>query len=113
MFEGKGQVKLAMSFHYLVEHRSLLPIILVAAEPAVYNWCIREFGVNIDLSVDHSRIMQLSCMRSGTWRMADKFEKIASYRPPDLDFSTTPRFSCKLAILIRVAIPTRGVAVGV
>ena len=51
-----------------------------AADPKVFNWYVREFGVDVNLFVDHSQIVQLSCLRSGTWGMADTFGKIVSYR---------------------------------
>ena len=55
-------------------------IMFEAADPKVFNWYIREFGVDVNLFVDHSQIVQLSCLRSGTWGMADTFGKIVSYR---------------------------------
>ncbi|CAM1505013.1 Fc.00g106500.m01.CDS01 [Cosmosporella sp. VM-42] len=33
-----------------------------AADPAVFNWYIREFGTDTNLLVGHSQIVQLSCM---------------------------------------------------
>ncbi|ETN39521.1 uncharacterized protein HMPREF1541_05747 [Cyphellophora europaea CBS 101466] len=50
-----------------------------AADPPVFNWYIREFGNSVNLFVDHSQIVQLSCLRSGIWGMADTFGKIVSY----------------------------------
>ncbi|KAF5130061.1 Protein HEAT-STRESS-ASSOCIATED 32 [Metarhizium anisopliae] len=52
-----------------------------AAGPPVFNWYIREFGVDVNLFVDHSQIVQLSCLREGIWGMADTFGKITTYRP--------------------------------
>lgn len=54
-----------------------------AADPRVFNWYIREFGIDVNLFVDHSQIVQLSCLRCGIWGMADTFGKIVSYRPMD------------------------------
>lgn len=56
-------------------------VMFEAAEPAVFNWYVREFGVDVNLFVDHSQIVQLSCLRAGVWGMADTFGKIATYRP--------------------------------
>lgn len=55
-------------------------VMFEAADPAVFNWYIREFGVDVNLFVDHSQIVQLSCLRSGIWGMADTFGKVVSYR---------------------------------
>lgn len=55
-------------------------VMFEAADPAVFNWYIRELGVDVNLFVDHSQIVQLSCLRSGIWGMADTFGKVVSYR---------------------------------
>jgi len=55
-------------------------VMFEAADPAVFNWYIREFGIDVNLFVDHSQIVQLTCLRSGIWGMADTFGKIVSYR---------------------------------
>ncbi|KKY17488.1 putative sulfonate biosynthesis enzyme [Phaeomoniella chlamydospora] len=52
-----------------------------AADPKVFNWYIREFGIDVNLFVDHSQIVQLTCLRKGIWGMADTFGKIVTYRP--------------------------------
>ncbi|KAF2191042.1 sulfonate biosynthesis enzyme [Zopfia rhizophila CBS 207.26] len=56
-------------------------VMFEAADPKVFNWYIREFGVDVNLFVDHSQIVQLSCLRRGIWGMADTFGKITTYRP--------------------------------
>ncbi|KAE8453300.1 hypothetical protein EG329_011367 [Mollisiaceae sp. DMI_Dod_QoI] len=55
-------------------------VMFEAADPQVFNWYIREFGIDVNLFVDHSQIVQLTCLRCGIWGMADTFGKIASYR---------------------------------
>lgn len=55
-------------------------VMFETADPAVFNWYVREFGVDINLFVDHSQIFQLSCLRAGIWGMADTFGKIATFR---------------------------------
>lgn len=55
----------------------------VAADPAVFNWYIREFGVDVNVFVDHSQIVQLSCLRRGIWGTADTFGKVVSFRPQE------------------------------
>lgn len=56
-------------------------VMFEAADPKVFNWYIREFGVDMNLFVDHSQIVQLSCLRRGIWGMADTFGKITTFRP--------------------------------
>lgn len=55
-------------------------VMFEAADPPVFNWYIREFGVDVNLFVDHSQIVQLSCLGSGIWGMADTFGKVVSFR---------------------------------
>ncbi|ROV94029.1 hypothetical protein VMCG_08288 [Cytospora schulzeri] len=55
-------------------------VMFEAADPKVFNWYIREFGTDVNLFVDHSQIVQLSCLREGIWGMADTFGKITSFR---------------------------------
>lgn len=55
-------------------------VMFEAADPKVFNWYIREFGADVNLFVDHSQIVQLSCLRMGIWGMADTFGKIATFR---------------------------------
>lgn len=38
-----------------------------AAEPAVFEWYIKNYGYKINLFVDHSQILQLECLRQGIW----------------------------------------------
>ncbi|PLB34055.1 coma-domain-containing protein [Aspergillus candidus] len=42
-------------------------VMFEAADPKVFNWYIREFGVDVNVFVDHSQIVQLSCLRQGIW----------------------------------------------
>ncbi|KAF3406341.1 Protein Heat-Stress-Associated 32 [Talaromyces pinophilus] len=58
-------------------------VMFEAADPKVYNWYVREFGVDVNLFVDHAQIVQLECLRRGIWGMADTFGKVVSYRPEE------------------------------
>lgn len=55
-------------------------VMFEAADPEVFNWYIREFGIDVNLFVDHSQIVQLTCLRTGIWGKLDTFGKIVSYR---------------------------------
>jgi len=55
-------------------------VMFEAADPKVYDWYIREFGIDVNLFVDHSQIVQLTCLRSGIWGTADTFGKVVSFR---------------------------------
>jgi phosphosulfolactate synthase (CoM biosynthesis protein A) len=38
-----------------------------AADPAVFEWYIKNYGHKVNLFVDHSQIIQLECLRQGIW----------------------------------------------
>ncbi|KAJ5157594.1 uncharacterized protein N7482_008694 [Penicillium canariense] len=56
-------------------------VMFEAADPKVFDWYIREFGIDVNLFVDHSQIVQLTCLRSGIWGTADTWGKIVTFRP--------------------------------
>ncbi|KAL7267748.1 hypothetical protein RUND412_009649 [Rhizina undulata] len=55
-------------------------VMFEAADPNVFRWYIREFGIDVNLFVDHSQIVQLSCLRSGIWGTADTWGKVTCFR---------------------------------
>ncbi|KAI0106733.1 hypothetical protein F4814DRAFT_451945 [Daldinia grandis] len=56
-------------------------VMFEAADPSVFNWYVREFGVDVNLFVAHSQIVQLAGLRAGIWGKSDTFGKITTYRP--------------------------------
>jgi phosphosulfolactate synthase (CoM biosynthesis protein A) len=50
-----------------------------AAEPAVFEWYIKNYGPDMNLFVDHSQIVQLECLRSGIWGTKDTWGKIQGF----------------------------------
>ncbi len=50
-----------------------------AAEPAVFEWYIKNYGYNVNLFVDHSQIVQLECLRSGIWGTKSTWGRIQSW----------------------------------
>merc|ERR1712039_648883 len=55
-------------------------VMFEAADSAVFNWYIREFGADVNLFVDHSQIVQLAGLRAGIWGKSDTFGKIMTFR---------------------------------
>ncbi|KAF2841143.1 hypothetical protein M501DRAFT_1055301 [Patellaria atrata CBS 101060] len=55
-------------------------VMFEAADPEVFNWYVREFGVDVNVFVDHSQVFQLACLRHGIWGKTDTFGKIVSFR---------------------------------
>ncbi|KUM64221.1 hypothetical protein ACN42_g2846 [Penicillium freii] len=86
MIESEGITENVKSWRTDVVSRIMkeLPperVMFEAADPKVFNWYIREFGVDVNLFVDHSQIVQLECLRAGIWGTADTWGKIVSFRP--------------------------------
>ncbi|OTA68783.1 phospho-3-sulfolactate synthase [Hypoxylon sp. EC38] len=67
--------------HSVLKELSFEQVMFEAADPAVFNWYIREFGVDVNLFVDHSQIVQLAGLRAGIWGKSDTFGKITTFRP--------------------------------
>ena len=55
-------------------------VMFEAADPAVFTWYVRNYGIDVNLFVDHSQIVQLECLRSGIWGTDDTWGRILSYR---------------------------------
>ncbi|KAL4902549.1 hypothetical protein BDW74DRAFT_169452 [Aspergillus multicolor] len=69
-------------------------VMFEAADSQVYTWYIREFGIDVNLFVDHSQIVQLSGLRHGIWGTADTFGRLVSFRP---DTAPGARLRCRRA----------------
>lgn len=47
----------------IVKRLPMEKVMFEAADPKVFEWYIREFGVDVNLFVDHSQIVQLAALR--------------------------------------------------
>ncbi len=50
-----------------------------AADPPVFEWYIKNYGINVNLFVDHSQIIQLECLRSGIWGTKSTWGRVRSF----------------------------------
>lgn len=50
-----------------------------AAEPAVFEWYIKNYGPEVNLFVDHSQALHLESLRSGVWGPSSLFGRIVTY----------------------------------
>lgn len=55
-------------------------VMFEAADPDVFGWYIKNYGLDVNLFVDHSQVVQLECLRAGIWGTADLWGKVVSYR---------------------------------
>jgi phosphosulfolactate synthase (CoM biosynthesis protein A) len=51
-----------------------------AADPDVFAWYVKNYGVDVNLFVDHSQIVQLECLRAGIWGTKSLWGRVVTYR---------------------------------
>jgi len=51
----------------IIDGLGLEKVMFEGADPAVFEWYIKNYGNDVNLFVDHSQIVQLEALRSGTW----------------------------------------------
>jgi phosphosulfolactate synthase (CoM biosynthesis protein A) len=51
-----------------------------AADPAVFEWYIKNYGPEVNLFVDSSQIVQLECLRSGLWGTKSLWGRVATFK---------------------------------
>ncbi len=62
-----------------IDELGMEKLMFEAADPAVFEWYIRNYGYKVNLFVDHSQIVQLECLRSGIWGTEDTWGRIQAY----------------------------------
>jgi phosphosulfolactate synthase (CoM biosynthesis protein A) len=55
-------------------------VMFEAADPDVFAWYVKNYGIDVNLFVDHSQIVQLECLRSGLWGTHDTWGRMLAYR---------------------------------
>ena len=66
----------------IINEVGLENIMFEAAEPAVFEWYVKNYGIDINLFVDHSQIVQLEALRSGIWGTKSTWGRIVSFQEP-------------------------------
>lgn len=56
-------------------------VMFEAADPDVFTWYVKSYGIDVNLFVDHSQIVQLECLRAGIWGTHDTWGRMLSYKP--------------------------------
>jgi phosphosulfolactate synthase (CoM biosynthesis protein A) len=64
----------------IVAELGLEQVIFEAADLDVFSWYIKNYGIDVNLFVDHSQIVQLEGLRAGTWGTQDLWGRMLSYR---------------------------------
>lgn len=63
----------------IVDALGLEHVMFEAADPEVFAWYIKNYGPDINLFVDHSQIVQLESLRSGTWGTSGLWGRVLTY----------------------------------
>jgi phosphosulfolactate synthase (CoM biosynthesis protein A) len=64
----------------IVAELGLDHVMFEAAEPDVFSWYIKNYGIDVNLFVDHSQIVQLEALRAGIWGTHDTWGRVLAYR---------------------------------
>jgi phosphosulfolactate synthase (CoM biosynthesis protein A) len=64
----------------IVSALGLDSVMFEAADPDVFAWYIKSFGPEVNLFVDHSQIVQLEALRSGTWGTKSLWGRVLTYK---------------------------------
>jgi len=61
------------------EAHGLANVMFDVADPEVFAWYVKNYGPEVNLSADHSQIVQLECLRSGIWGTAGLWGRVVTY----------------------------------
>jgi phosphosulfolactate synthase (CoM biosynthesis protein A) len=50
-----------------------------APDPPVFEWYVKNYGIDVNLFVDHSQIVQLECLRSGIWGTKSTWGRVLAF----------------------------------
>jgi phosphosulfolactate synthase (CoM biosynthesis protein A) len=64
----------------IVPELGLEKLMFEAADPAVFEWYIKNYGADVNLFIDHSQIVQLECLRSGLWGTKSTWGRMLTYK---------------------------------
>jgi phosphosulfolactate synthase (CoM biosynthesis protein A) len=55
-------------------------VMFEAADPDVFAWYVKNYGIDVNLFIDHSQIVQLECLRAGIWGTDDTWGRMLTYK---------------------------------
>ena len=59
-------------------------VMFEAADPEVFQWYVKNFGPEVNLFVDHSQIVHLETLRSGTWGTKSLWGRVLTFKETGL-----------------------------
>ena len=64
----------------IVKGLGLEKVMFEAADPEVFGWYIKNYGPEVNVFVDHSQIVQLTCLRAGIWGTKSLWGRVVTYK---------------------------------
>ena len=64
----------------IVSALGLEQVMFEAADPEVFSWYVKNYGIDVNVFVDHSQIVQLEGLRAGIWGTQDTWGRMLAYR---------------------------------
>ena len=64
----------------VINSLGLEKVMFEAAEPAVFEWYVKNYGPEVNLFVDHSQIVQLETLRRGIWGTKSLWGRVLTYK---------------------------------
>jgi len=85
MIESEGITESVKSWRTDVASRiangvGIEKVMFEAADPAVFEWYVKTYGIDVNLFIDHSQTVQLAALRSGIWGTKSSWGRIVSLR---------------------------------
>ncbi len=63
-----------------IEEIGMEKLMFEAADPDVFEWYIKNYGVDVNLFIDHSQIVQLECLRAGIWGTKSLWGRVVTFK---------------------------------
>jgi phosphosulfolactate synthase (CoM biosynthesis protein A) len=85
MIESEGITESVTSWRadvpaQFVDALGLEHVMFEAADPPVFEWYVKNYGSEVNLFVDHSQIIHLESIRSGTWGTKSLWGRVVNYK---------------------------------
>src|SRR5215472_9835934 len=63
-----------------IDEIGMAKLMFEAADPDVFEWYIKNYGIDVNLFVDHSQLVQLECLRAGIWGTKSLWGRVVTYK---------------------------------
>jgi phosphosulfolactate synthase (CoM biosynthesis protein A) len=63
-----------------IDELGMEKLMFEAADPDVFAWYVKNYGIDVNLFVDHSQIVQLECLRAGIWGTKSLWGRVVTFK---------------------------------